>query len=41
MAMDEILRHMPNFHLDPAQPSIHRFGQVIGVDLLPLVVENG
>ena len=40
VALEETMRMMPEFALDPARPPAHRFGQVIGVDVLPLVV-NG
>ena len=40
VVLEETMRLMPDFALDPANPPAHRFGQVIGVDVLPLVVKG-
>jgi cytochrome P450 len=38
IALEELLRAMPNFSIDPDNPMVQHFGQVIGVEQLPLKV---
>jgi cytochrome P450 len=40
VCLDELMRVMPHFELDPSDPPVQRFGQVIGVDRLALVVAS-
>jgi cytochrome P450 len=40
IALEELVSIMPDFDLDPQHPPIQRFGQVLGVDQLMLIVHR-